>query len=183
QVNYMVMYPNDAMYLAKVDDWSMYDLSCVTKFCAGASMLPPSTVRAMRKMFPNLSRPIGQIYGSTEMLLAITSNSLMCPETEAGIGVLNPYTKCKVVSLEDNRALGPNERGEFWIHTPFLMKNYRNRPDLTENAVTPDGWYKTGDYGYYDNNQHLHIVDRVKDLIHLSSGEISLLVMIAFASS
>ncbi|CAG0926008.1 unnamed protein product [Notodromas monacha] len=51
------------------------------------------------------------------------------------------------------------------------MKNYRNRPDLTSAAVTPDGWYKTGDYGYYDDQERFHIKDRVKDLILLPDGK------------
>ncbi|CAG0921119.1 unnamed protein product, partial [Notodromas monacha] len=43
---------------------------------------------------------------------------------------------------------------------------------LTAAAITEDGWYRTGDFGYFNNNHCLLVLDRVKDLIHLSSGEI-----------
>ncbi len=47
---------------------------------------------------------------------------------------------------------------------------------LTDEATTADGWYKTGDYGYYDDKDRLHVVDRVKDLIRLPSGRLVRLV-------
>jgi acyl-CoA synthetase (AMP-forming)/AMP-acid ligase II len=50
------------------------------------------------------------------------------------------------------------------------MKGYWNRPEETAKAITPDGWFKTGDAGYFDADGYLYIHDRVKDMI-VSGGE------------
>ena len=43
---------------------------------------------------------------------------------------------------------------------------------LTQVALTADGWYKTGDYGFYDKKKRVHVIERVKDLICLPSGRL-----------
>jgi long-chain acyl-CoA synthetase len=62
------------------------------------------------------------------------------------------------------------EVGEIWIRSQQVMKGYWNQPEETEKAVTPDGWFKSGDAGYLDADGYLYIHDRVKDMI-VSGGE------------
>ncbi|CAG0920513.1 unnamed protein product [Notodromas monacha] len=112
-------------------------------------------------------------YDLSSVKMILTGASIFQPMTRAPIENMFPNLAmpiAQVVNLDDGGELGPDERGEIWIHTPFIIKDYRNRPDLTSAAITFDGWYKTGDYGFYDIKKRLHIVDRVKDLIRLDNG-------------
>jgi len=60
------------------------------------------------------------------------------------------------------------ERGEVRIKGPQVMKGYLNRPEETADSLR-DGWFRTGDVGYMDEDGHFFLVDRMKDLI-LCSG-------------
>ncbi len=67
------------------------------------------------------------------------------------------------------QVLGPREVGEIQIRAAGLMKGYWNKPDATAKAVA-EGWFATGDAGYFDEDGYLYIHDRVKDMI-VSGGE------------
>jgi long-chain acyl-CoA synthetase len=65
----------------------------------------------------------------------------------------------------------PNPQGEIWIRgTPVLESYYENEKETAE-AITPDGWFKTGDIGEWDKNGHLKIIDRKKNLVKTLNGE------------
>jgi len=71
---------------------------------------------------------------------------------------------------EHGVALGTGEIGEVWIRSPSTMLGYWNLPDATAEAITPDGWFKSGDAGTLDADGYLSIRDRVKDMV-ISGGE------------
>jgi long-chain acyl-CoA synthetase len=60
--------------------------------------------------------------------------------------------------------------GEVWLRAPNVMAGYYERPAETEAALTPDGWLRTGDGGYRDEEGYLFLTDRIKDMI-VSGGE------------
>ena len=60
--------------------------------------------------------------------------------------------------------------GELWTRSPQNMAGYWNNPTATAATVTPDGWLKTGDAGYLDDDGYIYLYDRVKDMI-VSGGE------------
>jgi long-chain acyl-CoA synthetase len=60
--------------------------------------------------------------------------------------------------------------GEVWLRAPNVMAGYYNRPAETAAALTPDGWLRTGDGGYRDEEGYLFLTDRIKDMI-VSGGE------------
>ena len=62
------------------------------------------------------------------------------------------------------RTLPVGEVGEILIKSPCVMKGYWNKPDATAKAIV-DGWFYTGDAGYFDADGYLYIHDRVKDMI------------------
>ena len=62
------------------------------------------------------------------------------------------------------------EVGEIQIRSKGVMKGYWNRPDATHEAIDAEGWFRSGDAGYFDDDGYLYIHDRVKDMI-VSGGE------------
>jgi len=65
----------------------------------------------------------------------------------------------------DGRDVTVGEDGEIWIKGPNVMKGYFRRPEDTRAAITPDGWFRTGDGAQFDNEGFLTITGRLKDLI------------------
>ncbi|KAH6681132.1 long-chain-fatty-acid-CoA ligase [Plectosphaerella plurivora] len=65
----------------------------------------------------------------------------------------------------------PNPQGEVWIRGPPILTEYYNNPEETAAAITPDGWFKTGDIGEFDSQGHLKLIDRKKNLVKTLNGE------------
>ncbi len=84
-------------------------------------------------------------------------------------GIPLPGVELRVVG-DDDLEVAPGEIGEVWIKSPGNMVGYWNMPEATAAALTPDGWFKSGDAGYLDGDGYLYIADRVKDMI-ISGGE------------
>lgn len=65
----------------------------------------------------------------------------------------------------EEKEVAAGETGELWIKGPNIFKGYLNNPEGTKNALTEDGYFKTGDVGYQDTEGNFYITDRVKELI------------------
>lgn len=65
----------------------------------------------------------------------------------------------------------PNPQGEIWIQGVTVMDGYWQNEKETAEAITKDGWFKTGDIGEWDKNGHLKIIDRKKNLVKTLNGE------------
>ena len=63
------------------------------------------------------------------------------------------------------------EVGELWTRSAQNMAGYWNNPAATAEAMTPDGWLRTGDAGYRDGEGYLYLHDRVKDMIVSGRGK------------
>ena len=80
-----------------------------------------------------------------------------------------PWVELRVVGADgDDVPLG--EVGELWIRSHQVMKGYWNNEEATSQAITPDGWFKSGDAGYLNAEGFVFLHDRVKDMI-VSGGE------------
>src|ERR1051325_12116976 len=84
-------------------------------------------------------------------------------------GVAGPGTEVKVVGA-DMEPVPTGAVGEILIRSPLNMVGYWNQPDQTASTILPDGFLRTGDAGYLDEDGYLYIHDRVKDMI-ISGGE------------
>jgi long-chain acyl-CoA synthetase len=89
----------------------------------------------------------------------------------------NPSSAGRVLPLVDVRIEGPDgqilprgEAGEITVRGAQIMAGYWNRPEDTAAVLSPDGWLKTGDVGYVDDEGYVFIVDRKKDMV-ISGGE------------
>ena len=54
------------------------------------------------------------------------------------------------------------------------MKGYYRRPDTTKSCIDEEGWFHTGDIGYYDENENFYIVDRLKELIKYKGFQVNI---------
>lgn len=85
-------------------------------------------------------------------------------------GIPSPRITIKFLSLDDEATYVPlGERGEICIQGPNVMKGYWNNPAATADVTTSDGFLRTGDVGYMDEDGFVFIVDRTKDML-LCSG-------------
>ena len=80
-------------------------------------------------------------------------------------------TELQVVST-DGKVLGAGEIGELWARGTAVMLGYWRRPDATAEAITPDGWFKTGDIVRMDSEGYVYIVDRQKDMINVAGEKV-----------
>jgi long-chain acyl-CoA synthetase len=83
------------------------------------------------------------------------------------VGQPVPSTEVKTVDEQGND-VGFGEKGELWIRGPQVMKGYWRNDAATNDAITSDGWFKSGDFAVIDSEGFIKIVDRKKDLIIVS---------------
>ena len=129
----------------------------------GGSRFDPAVAHA----FHDLGVDVLQAYGLTETTAAIYANSPH--DNEIGsVGKALKGVEGKIVDPQPQEE-GPAV-GEVAVRGGVVMKGYWNRPDATE-AVFRDGWFLTGDLGYFDSHGHLFLTGRKKEVIVLSNGK------------
>jgi long-chain acyl-CoA synthetase len=94
-------------------------------------------------------------------------NPLDLPQFNGSIGLPIPSTDI-VLRDDAGRDVKPGEPGEICIKGPQVMAGYWQRPDETAKAMTPDGYFMSGDIGTMDERGYIRIVDRKKDMILVS---------------
>jgi len=129
----------------------------------GGSRFDPEIARA----FHDLGIDVLQAYGLTETTAAVFANSPH--DNEIGsVGKALKGVEAKIVDSQPQEE-GPAV-GEVALRGAVVMKGYWNRPDATA-AVLRDGWFLTGDLGYFDSHGHLFLTGRKKEVIVLSNGK------------
>ena len=98
-------------------------------------------------------------YGLTESLATVSCNHLGEPFTVGGVGIPIEGIDIKI-----------SEEGEILLKGPTITRGYYNREDLTKQAFTEDGYFKTGDSGYLEGGE-LFLKERIKDLFKTSNGK------------
>ena len=111
--------------------------------------------------------PLLEAYGLTEASPAVTVNPLNLDDYNGSIGLPIPSTDI-CIRDEDGKDCGIGDVGELCVKGPQVMSGYWNRPDETALIMTEDGWLKTGDMAYVDDQGYVFIVSRKKDMILVS---------------
>ncbi|GFN28889.1 long-chain-fatty-acid--CoA ligase [Achromobacter denitrificans] len=112
-------------------------------------------------------RSLAQAYGLTETSPAVTINPLDVKVFTGSIGLPVPSTELSIRD-DEGRELGVGESGEICVRGPQVTQGYWKRPDETALVLYADGFLRTGDIGYVDENGYVFLVDRKKDMILVS---------------
>ena len=112
-------------------------------------------------------RPLIEAYGLTETSPAACINPMTLKDYNGLIGLPLPSTEVEIKD-DNGKSMPIGEIGEICIRGPQVMAGYYNRPDETAKVMTRDGYFKTGDLGYMDEQGYTKIVDRKKDMILVS---------------
>ncbi len=161
--------PPILLAMAKDPRVDQYDLSSLTSVICSAA---PVGGELGQLFSGRLACELREGFGMTETSPGISVN----PSGKivyGSAGPLMPNTEGKIVDIQTGDDLGPNERGEIWVRGPQVMKGYLNRPDATAITITPDGWLRTGDIGYADENGYFYIIDRLKELIKYKAYQVA----------
>lgn len=125
-------------------------------------------------MYARLKIPVKQAFGLSETSPA--SHQQEWEEWNMGIGSVGrpvPNLEAKIVDIKTLYELGPNQVGEMWVRGPNVFKGYLDNPAATKEALTEDGWFRTGDVGYVDERGLFFITDRIKELIKFNGFQIA----------
>ncbi|RWS02550.1 4-coumarate--CoA ligase 1-like protein, partial [Dinothrombium tinctorium] len=106
-------------------------------------------------------------YGITEAGGSISFNTDVARNYNS-VGKVIAGVQVKVVNPQTGALLGENEEGELWVKTYNAFKGYYNNSELVSSIIDSDGWIHSGDIGYYDENEELYVIDRMKDIIKQS---------------
>jgi len=106
-------------------------------------------------------------YGLSETSPILALNPMTATGFSTTVGLPLPSTDIKLLD-EDNNEVSIGEPGEICAKGPQVMSGYWQRPDANADAFTPDGYFRTGDVGVFDERGFLKIVDRKKDMIIVS---------------
>ncbi|XP_068622120.1 luciferin 4-monooxygenase-like [Battus philenor] len=162
KINYLVLVP--AVLLALYKTPFKHDVSTVEIIFCGSAVLRKEITEDVKTKFKNL-KDIFQGYGMTEatMIIALNShiNGMKCKLGSVGKVVEN--TILKIVDIETRKPLGPYQKGEICFKSPTLMNGYLGTENI--NDFDEEGFFKSGDIGYYDDEEYLYVVDRLKELI------------------
>ncbi|MGW5695923.1 AMP-binding protein, partial [Streptomyces asiaticus] len=111
-------------------------------------------------------------FGTTETCLGALSTPADAPERRWGTdGRVLDGVRLRVTD-DQGEVLAPGTEGNFEILSPTTFGGYLDRPDLTAEAFTPDGWFRTGDLAVIDESGYVRITGRVKDVINRGGEKI-----------
>ena len=162
KITYSYVVPPVILGLSKHPIVDKYDLSSLKVMTSAAAPLTKELVHAAYK---RLGIPITQAYGLSET----SPSTHVQPEelwesTVGSVGRLLSNQTAKYVSVNE-KEVPVGEVGELWVKGPNVFAGYWKNEKATANALTSDGYFKTGDIGYQDKDGNFYITDRIKELI------------------
>jgi 4-coumarate--CoA ligase len=153
--------PPIVVALAKHPLVDSFDLSKLELVFSGAAPLSAELALETGK---RLGCDVVQGYGMTELspVSHFTPVGMFKP---GSVGVTAPNTEMRIVDPVTGEDVEVGRDGEIWVRGPQVMKGYLNNEQATAATITDDGWLRTGDIGHIDEEDHVFVVDRLKELI------------------
>lgn len=140
------------------------DTSSLKSAWIGGAPVTPDVALAARSELK--LRALQAVYGMTETTASTTFSEfdapvdVLCDNKGKPIGEF----EVRVCAPESGQPLPVGEVGEVWVRGHLVMMGYYKNPQATAEVITPDGWFRTGDLGVYDEQGYLKITGRLKDM-------------------
>jgi acyl-CoA synthetase (AMP-forming)/AMP-acid ligase II len=132
-----------------------------------SASLPPEMMEQMERVF---GVPVLEAYGMTEASHQMSSNPK--PPAARKPGSVGPGTGVQIGIMDDaGNLLATGERGEVVIQGPNVVSGYENNPEANAKSYT-NGWFRTGDQGFLDEDGYLSLTGRIKELINRGGEKI-----------
>jgi long-chain acyl-CoA synthetase len=147
--------------LLHVPNRADYDVSALRLSVSGGAAMPVEVLRQFEDVFDCI---VLEGYGLSETSPVASFNHPDRERKPGSIGTPIRGVEMRVVDAS-GAELPQGEVGEIAIRGHNIMKGYWNKPEATAEAVSADGWFRTGDIGRVDEDGYFYIVDRKKDLI------------------
>ncbi len=167
RINTTFAVPAMLLFASQHADFASTDLSSLRLIVVGGAPVP----EPLLKIWASRGVAMNQGYGLTETAPLVT---FLTPEfgmSKLGsAGKTSLFTEVKLVDANGAPITTPGEKGEVCAKGPNVMKGYWNKPEATAQAIDREGWFHSGDVGYFDEDGFLYIADRVKDMI-ITGGE------------
>jgi acyl-CoA synthetase (AMP-forming)/AMP-acid ligase II len=133
-----------------------------------SASLPPEMMQSLEQVF---GVPVLEAYGMTEASHQMASNPV--PPRSRKPGSVGPGTGVKISIMDAaGNHLAAGERGEVVIQGPNVVREYENNPEANAKSFT-NGWFRTGDQGYLDEDSYLVLTGRIKELINRGGEKIA----------
>ncbi|KAH9422649.1 hypothetical protein DERP_003326 [Dermatophagoides pteronyssinus] len=164
RLSFLPLSPKHATQMAQNDYQKQFDLSSLKLLICGGAKIPLKIIENVQKKYHIL---FIDGYGSTEFLAGLFNLEFMFGRMPkpGSVGRPSPGVEMKIIDLETGVALPAEKQGEILLRGPHRFVGYLRNDEATRTSIDSDGWYHTGDIGYYDDEGYLYIVDRIKELI------------------
>ena len=169
RITYFVGVPLMSFEIATHPDRARYDLSSCVSYAAGGAPRPVDHVNRIRENLPGAFPLLG--YGLTE------TNGVGCGNFNenylakpGSTGTASKPLMDMAILDDDGNILPSGAVGEVSLRSVCNFNGYWNNPEATAAAIMPDGYFRSGDLGYLDDDGYVFIVDRKKDII-IRGGE------------
>ncbi|KAH7108415.1 acetyl-CoA synthetase-like protein [Auriculariales sp. MPI-PUGE-AT-0066] len=165
RATYLHIAPPIALALAKSPLVDKYDLRSVNRAVSGGAPLGQDIIQ---QVFDRTGIRVTLGFGMTETCGGTAQQGMMTwEEMKAAPGSTGRFMLGFEVRLvdEDEKVVQRGAPGEIYVRSPMNFLCYLNNPEATRDALSSDGWYRTGDVGILDEKDNIYIVDRLKDVI------------------
>ena len=181
KANRAMLVPTMLKRVVDDEDFDKYDLSSLKVITYGAAPMPFEVIKKASDVFPGVM--FINAFGQTETASTITSlgpddhvitgteeeKAKKLKRLQSSIGRPMDDVEVKIVD-DDGKELPTGGVGEIWAKGPRVMTGYWKDEEKTAKALTPDGWLRTGDKGYMDEEGYIYLAGRGDDMI-IRGGE------------
>ncbi|OOF98416.1 hypothetical protein ASPCADRAFT_164965 [Aspergillus carbonarius ITEM 5010] len=167
RITYAYAVPPVILELVSNPRTAHYDLSSLRLLISAAAPLARELIHAARHQ---LRLPVRQAYGMSECAPCTHLQTWAEATSHPGsVGRLLPNMTAQFAPIEGETGRAK----ELWVKGPNVFLGYLNNPQATAESFSDDGYYKTGDIGYEDNQGHVYLTDRLKELIKYNGFQVA----------
>ena len=167
KVSVSFLVPAMMLFISQHERFAQARLETLRLIVAGGAPVPEPLLR----LYDTRNIPVSQCYGMTEATSGVTFLETERALSKLGscgrAGVLN---EVRLLDFSGNPITEPNVPGEICMRGGNVTLGYWNLPEITAQSKSADGWFRSGDVAYFDDEGFYYICDRVKDMI-ISGGE------------